>query len=95
MKWKHWGWLFFLLIPLFFTYACAMRTKKSQVQRLVLQIQEKERERDLALQKREDLQLQIASKNDPSWIEMLLIRELGVVPEGWLKIHFIPKNLSQ
>lgn len=41
-----------------------------------------------ALQNKEDLQLRIASQNDPAWIEMVLIRELGVVPEGFLKVHF-------
>jgi hypothetical protein len=42
----------------------------------------------LELQKREELELCLASQNDPAWIEMVLIRDLGVVPEGFLKVHF-------
>jgi hypothetical protein len=37
---------------------------------------------------REELCAQIQSQSDPAWVEMILMRELGVVPEGWLKIHF-------
>lgn len=37
---------------------------------------------------REELRSQIQSQSDPAWVEMILMRELGVVPEGWLKIHF-------
>jgi len=37
---------------------------------------------------REELRAQIQSQSDPAWVEMILMRELGVVPEGWLKIHF-------
>ncbi|MDE3047241.1 MAG: hypothetical protein KGI83_02705 [Verrucomicrobiota bacterium] len=47
-----------------------------------------ENEKAQVLQIKEDLQLRIASQNDPAWIEMVLIRELGVVPEGFLKVHF-------
>jgi hypothetical protein len=32
--------------------------------------------------------LAIASQNDPAWIEMVLLREIGVVPAGFLKVHF-------
>lgn len=47
-----------------------------------------EQEKRSALQKREDLHLRIASQTDPAWIEMILMRDLGVVPEGFLKVHF-------
>lgn len=47
-----------------------------------------EKERYLALLEKEHLQLKIASFDDPAWIEMILMRDLGVVPEGYLKVHF-------
>ena len=46
-----------------------------------------QRKTDL-LAEREELRSQIHSQSDPAWVEMVLMRELGVVPEGWLKIHF-------
>jgi hypothetical protein len=45
------------------------------------------------MERHKDLEDRIASQNDPGWIEMVLIRELGVVPEGFLKVHFT--NLSR
>lgn len=36
----------------------------------------------------EELKLQVASQSDPAWIELLLIKGLGLVPEGYKKIYF-------
>lgn len=61
----------------------------------------KEQERDLktrygllqkdlhaALQQREEYLNQIQSQKDPRWIEMMLMKELGVVPDGQTKVYF-------
>jgi len=42
----------------------------------------------VAMEKNEDYHLRLASQSDPAWIEMILMRDLGVVPEGFLKVHF-------
>ncbi|MBU6383334.1 MAG: hypothetical protein KGR16_03360 [Verrucomicrobia bacterium] len=72
--------------------ACAhlhfSKEKKSALQSLQIRLAQMENEKAQVLQIKEDLQLRIASQNDPAWIEMVLIRELGVVPEGFLKVHF-------
>lgn len=65
-----------------------MKEKKNAVHQLAFRLEEMERDREQALQKREDLQQCIASQSDPAWIEMVLMRDLGVVPEGFLKVHF-------
>jgi hypothetical protein len=39
-----------------------------------------------AEKERETLLLQLASLDDPAWIEQVLIRDLGLVPEGKRKI---------
>jgi len=36
----------------------------------------------------EDLLLKVNSQSDPDFVELLLMKELGVVPEGHLKIFF-------
>lgn len=51
-------------------------------------MQELESERNLALELKSDLALRIQSQSDPAWVELVLMRDLGVVPEGWLKVHF-------
>ena len=65
-----------------------MKEKKNAVTSLISRLEEMEQEKWLALQKKEDLHLRLASQTDPAWIEMILMRELGVVPEGFLKVHF-------
>lgn len=43
---------------------------------------------------REEQLLQIQSQKDPRWIEMVLMRKLGLVPDNTLKVYFqrdIPK----
>lgn len=40
------------------------------------------------LQEKEDLLLQINSQSDPAWIQLTLMKGLGLVPEGQLKVYF-------
>jgi hypothetical protein len=65
-----------------------IKEKKDALCHLNGRLQEMEMEKVLVLERREDLELRIASQNDPAWIEMVLMRDLGVVPEGFLKVHF-------
>lgn len=62
------------------TALCAL---KSQVKAL-------EREKLLAVKRQEALKLRASSQDDPEWIEMLLMKMLGMVPEGQIKIVFEP-----
>jgi len=41
-----------------------------------------------SLSLQEDLLLRISSRNDPAYLELALMRGLGVVPEGQVKVHF-------
>lgn len=45
--------------------------------------------KSLEIQK-EYLTRQINSQSDPAWIEMVMKKELGLVPEGQVKIYFPP-----
>lgn len=42
----------------------------------------------LASAERDDLLLQIRSQNDPEWVELTLMRRVGLVPEGQVKVYF-------
>src|SRR5579872_3081137 len=65
-----------------------LKEKKNSISLLGLRLEQMEMEKLKALERKDDLELRIASQNDPAWIEMVLIRDLGVVPEGFLKVHF-------
>jgi hypothetical protein len=40
------------------------------------------------LQENQDLLLQINSQSDPAWIQLTLMKGLGLVPEGQKKVYF-------
>ncbi len=84
---RNWWVVFFCALALF-THVHFSKEKRTSLQSLSQRLLEMEREKIQSLQNQEDLQLRLASQNDPAWIEMVLIRELGVVPEGFLKVHF-------
>jgi hypothetical protein len=71
-----------------FTYLHALKNRNAALQEMAFRFYEMEKERLAISQEKEDLQLRLASQNDPAWIEMVLMREMGVVPEGWIKVHF-------
>ena len=45
-------------------------------------------QKNQATTRKEDLSLKLSSQSDPSWIEQVLMKELGVVPENKIKVHF-------
>jgi hypothetical protein len=49
-------------------------------------------EKTEALYVQNELQREIASQDDESWIELVLMQKLGLVPEGQIKVHFVRKN---
>ena len=66
----------------------ALKNRNAALKEISFRFDEMEKERSMMSQEKEDLQMRIASQNDPAWIEMVLMREVGVVPEGWIKVHF-------
>ena len=47
-----------------------------------------EKQKALALENQQELKLQIASQSDPAWVEMVLMRNLGMVPKDQTKVYF-------
>ena len=62
--------------------------RNRMIEELEMRAHALQQKKELALQEKEELSLILASESDPSWIELVLLRELGVVPEGFLKVHF-------
>ncbi len=88
---KSWWTILFFLICCF-AYDQAYRHKLREETRLQERLHALKRETARAKEKQEDLKLQIASQEDEAFIEMILMRRLGLVPEGQTKVHFIKKT---
>ena len=86
--WSRGWWVFAFCAATGLIHFHFLKEKTQAVHLITLRLEEMEKDKWLALQKKDDLCLRIASQNDPAWIEMILMRDLGVVPEGFLKVHF-------
>lgn len=69
-------------------YAESMRYKQMEIQKVKLCLAQLGQEKQTAFKTMEELELSVSSQEDPAWIEMVLMRDLGMVPDGWLKVHF-------
>ena len=84
----RWWWTLLFILLCGGIYAKGMKKKQEIFSQLESKMVHLEKARTLALVKREDLLKQIDSQSDPAWIEMLLKKKLGVVPEGQVKVYF-------
>lgn len=85
---KDWWWVFsFVAICLCF-YGQGMNKKGYACFELKKKIAALQHDRDHLAEHHVHLQDQIGSHNDPAWIELVLMKHLGVVPEGQVKVHF-------
>jgi hypothetical protein len=69
-------------------YLQGVRQKNITYQEMDGRLHILEIEKALALAEQEELLLQIQSQSDPAWVEMILKRNLGLVPEGQTKVYF-------
>jgi hypothetical protein len=84
----RYGWTALFLTACFILYSQAMQKKADVCSDLKGKIRELESLKQFVQSEREDLALQIHSQSDSEWIEMVLKKRLGVVPEGQMKVYF-------
>lgn len=60
--------------------------------KLERQYEELLKQKKQALELQYQLTKQINSQSDPAWLELILKKTLGVVPEGQIKIYFEPSS---
>jgi hypothetical protein len=85
-----WVAVFVCLSGLIYTHAA--QKKNGVIASLDAHINSLAQEKDALLQEKDDLLLQINSQSDPAWIQLTLMKGLGLVPEGQLKIYFHSDN---
>lgn len=84
----QWGWVIaFMFVTLIATERALKRVRDEKAfLSATLTTLKEDQAKALVLQKR--LNDQINSQSDPAWIELVLKRELGLSPEGQIKILF-------
>lgn len=83
-----WGFTFlFISMSLIFTEK-ALREVKDERAHLKGLLEALKEEKQIKEKHHELLVLQVHSSSDPAWIELVLKRELGLIPEGQRKVVF-------
>ncbi len=82
-----WGVVAFSLIACL-VYLQAVSHKKEQIAKLEKNIEQLQTVKITALEEQEELNAKLKSLDDPSYIEMTLKKELGLVPEDARKVYF-------
>ena len=82
------GWVALFLAACSVVYFNSVGKKDMVIASLDQQIESMRQEKGSLEQTKEDLLLQINSQSDPAWIQLTLMKGLGLVPEGQLKVYF-------
>lgn len=88
---KSW-WVWTFAIACFGLYEQASMKVARDITALDKEILSLEEQIVAASEKKQYLTLQQESFSDPAWIELTLIRVLGMVPEGYTKIYYKDKE---
>jgi len=81
-------WVIFFMLGCYLCYEQGLRQRDRDYSKLYTQFQELEKEKKLASTLQAHLLLQINSQSDPDWIELTLMKGLGLVAEGQTKVIF-------
>lgn len=84
---NSWWVLLFLIVSYFF-YEQGVKKKNRDFAQLHARLVELQTQKQIATETQEDLLLQINSQSDPAWVELILMKGLGLVPEGQTKVFF-------
>lgn len=88
---KYWWVICFLLLSVIL-YEQALQRKDAQFQLLYEQLTHLQLKKKEVLETQQNLELQINSQSDIAWIELTLMKVLGLTPEDYQKIYFENKN---
>jgi len=84
---KAWWVVLFLLIC-YIGYDIGIKKRNKAIFNIKCKYDTLLKEKQIALNQKEELRLRLQSQSDPAWIELVLMKELGVVPENKIKVHF-------
>lgn len=84
---ENWWVVLFLVATggLYWHGICEKENIYSDLQKRIGSVKE---ELALASMEKEELLRQLNSQSDPEWIELVLMKRLGLVPEGQIKVYF-------
>lgn len=86
----HSWWMIAFIIVCTLFYEKGLEERELLYQQLTQKLTDLQQEKKNALHQRQNLQLQINSQSDLAWVELTLMKGLGLVPDGHKKVYFFP-----
>jgi hypothetical protein len=84
----NWWWVVLFILICLMAYEHSANNKNKESIFLLVQLKELQVEKENALMVHDELLRQINSQSDPAWIELSLMKVLGLTPEGQTKVFF-------
>jgi cell division protein FtsL len=81
-------WAILLVAISFVVYYQGVKSKRDEITELKYRICELAKQKQITEEQKEQLIDRLNAQNDPEWVEQVLIEEMGLVPEGQIKVHF-------
>jgi hypothetical protein len=81
-------WVVLFILGCYFCYEQGLKKRDQDFAKLHQQHLDLLKEKKIAAIRQEQLALQLSSQNDPEWVELMLMKGLGLVPEGQIKVLF-------
>lgn len=81
-------WVILFVLLCFILFEQGMKKRDQDFAKLSEQLAQLQMDKEKALIVKEELQLHINSESDPAWIELILMKELGLSPDEYTKIFF-------
>ncbi len=85
---KSFWWVFVLLAGNYCCFAFLKSSKNEEIALLEMKKQNLLSQKEGLEKQKQNLLLHIQSQSDSSWIELVLMKELGVVPDKHIKVYF-------
>jgi len=85
---KEWSWVIVFTATCLAGYIAIVKNKNETFLLLSAKVYSMEIKKTQVLCEKNELTTQVNSQNDPLWIEMLLMKALGLVPSGQMKVYF-------
>lgn len=81
-------WVILFILGCYLSYEHGLQKKDHDFAKLQAHYAELQKKKKLLLAQQEDLTRQINSQSDPAWVELALMKGLGLAPEGQTKVLF-------
>lgn len=81
-------WVIIFILGCYLSYEQGLQKKDHDFAKLQMQYAELQKKKKMLLSQQEGFRRQLNSQSDPAWVELVLMKGLGLVPEGQTKVLF-------